>query len=118
MSFIHYTIVGHFDPTTLFPGTPLKPLRALCTASAQELLAEFPPEVAGYIDFNNGYATAQWAPCHTNLAQQVHDYAYRLAKREQCVAAESPFFTIMYPDSARAAQSRAADQLLAARSKG
>jgi hypothetical protein len=113
MSFIHYTIVGHFDPATLFPNRPLKPARSLEARIVEALLADYASEVRDHVEIADGYVVVHWSGCHAKWTKTVHEFAYRLAEQEGCVAAESPFYFIMYPESAREIQQKAADALMA-----
>jgi hypothetical protein len=115
VSFIHDTFVGHFDPVTLFPNKPLQTVRPLSAQAVEALLARCPPGVRDYVEFGDGYLVAHWAPCPAELMEEVHRFAYRLAEQEQCVAAESPFYVVVYPESAQQAQRRAAEALMAER---
>src|SRR5687768_13518613 len=109
MSFVHDTIVGHFDPATLFPDRPLRPLRPLDPALVESLLAQYPPGVREHVSLENGYLIARWAPCPWPLSKDVKAFAYHLAERSGCVAAESPFYVIGYPPAAAQQQREAAD---------
>lgn len=88
MSFIHYTIVGHFDPATLNPSA-ITPLRALDVNAVESLLRESPDDVRDHVDYHDGYAQCCWAGGFSRqIGKRVHDFAYKLAERENCVAAE------------------------------
>jgi hypothetical protein len=117
MSFIHYTVVGHFDPTKLFPNRPIQPLRPLSAQAIDGLLTQSRSEVRDYVDFHDGYITVQWAPCPTGLMKEVHRFAYRLAEQEQCIAAESPLLIIGYPESAHQIQRQTCEALMAEKAK-
>jgi hypothetical protein len=41
MKTARYTIVGHFDPATLWPDRPLKPLRPLTAEAIEVVLCEY-----------------------------------------------------------------------------
>jgi hypothetical protein len=114
MSFVHYTIIGHFDPETLFPDRPLKPTRSLEAVTVARLLSECPPEVREQVEFSDGFVIVHWARCHVKWVEAVRQFGYRLAEQENCVSAESPFYFITYPPWAEQAQRRAADALSAA----
>jgi hypothetical protein len=118
MSFVHDTIVGHFDPATLFPNRPLRPERPLDPRAVEGLLARYCPELADQVDLMDGYVRARWAPCPRWLRRKVCEFAYRLAEQEGCVAAESPLYMICYPSTAAKLQRKAADALLARQREG
>jgi len=113
MSFVHDTIVGHFDPATLFPDRPLKPVQPLERRVVEALLAEYPPEAREQVEFADGYVVVHWAPCHVKWMKTVRSIAYRLAEQENCIAAESPLYVITYPESAQEIQGKAAVALMA-----
>lgn len=115
MSFLHHTIVGRFDPTTLFPNRPLQPSRPLSRQAVETLLAEYLPEVRECVEFRDGFVAVHWAPCPAKLSATVHRFAYHLAEQEGCVAAESPLYYIAYPEAAQRAQNEAAEALRAAK---
>ena len=106
MSFIHSTIVGHFDPATLSPGN-INVSRAIDVEAAKKLLAEFGKHVEGQVEFRDGFAQCWWADGTIGHSKSTHDYAYRLAELLDCVAAEMPFCQIMYPDDAKQIQAEA-----------
>ena len=110
--------MGHFEPATLFPDRPLQPVRSLDTRAVEAMLAECPPEVRDHVEFGDGYVAVQWAPCHMKWMEKVHQFAYRLAEQQQCIAAESPFYFIAYPKSAQQTQQKAADALMAKKRSG
>ena len=106
MSFIHYTIVGHFDAATLNPSN-IVPMRPLSKSSVESLLAESDPEIAKYIDYHDGYLQCCWTGGFSHaIGTFVHDFAYKLAARENCVGAELPFCLIEYPPEAVETQRR------------
>jgi hypothetical protein len=107
MSFIHSTIVGHFDPELLHEAN-VHTLRPIDEESARGLLAEFPREAAQHITFHDGYVECSWAgSCSVALGRRIHEFAYKLAERENCIAAESPVFYITYPEEAKQIQAEA-----------
>jgi len=99
MSFIHSTIVGHFDPTTLNAWNR-ETTRPLDIQAARLLLSEFPAHVASCIEFRDDYAECWWAGGSVRVSEAVHDYAYRLAESQNCAAAETPLCLITYPEEA------------------
>lgn len=105
MSFIHSTIVGHFDPATLSPGK-ITVLQPIDVDAAKQLLEEFDEHVAGQVEFRDGFAQCWWADGTIGHSKATHDYAYRLAKVLNCVAAEMPLCFIMYPEEAKQIQAK------------
>lgn len=106
MSLIHSTIIGHFDPATLI-GSNRRTIRPLDVDAARALLDQFPPHVAARVDFADGYAECWWADRSFSVSKEVYDYAYLLAKEQNCIAAETPVCYITYPDEAKQIQSDA-----------
>jgi hypothetical protein len=102
MSFIHATIVGHFDPLTVQPRA-MTPLRPIDPSRFEALLAEFGEGVARCVGLHDGYAYCEWAPGHAP-AERVQEFAQRLAEAEGCLAMETPFCLITYPPAAVAVQ--------------
>lgn len=103
MSLIHYTTVGHFDPASL-SMTPIRPLRE---KAVEYLLREFPHGVRDYVTYQEGYVRCCWAGKPSRrIGERVREFAYTLAEREGCVAAESPF-QIEYPIAAKEIQADA-----------
>ncbi len=104
MSFIHYTIVGHFDPATLSPSN-IAPLRPLDENAVDALLGEYPDTVREQVDWHDGYVQCCWAGGFPHqIGELVHEFAYKLAEREHSVAAESPVLYITYPEEAKQIQ--------------
>jgi hypothetical protein len=106
MSFIHSTIVGHFDPCRL-NACNRQTIRPLDIEAAGALLSEFPDHVASRIEFRDGYVECWWAHPSLGDSEAVHNYAYRLAEIQNCVAAESPAWCITYPEGAQREQAEA-----------
>ena len=106
MSFVHSTIVGHFDPAKL-TGRNRITTRPLDIDAATKLLAEFPEHVTENVQFTDGYAKCWWANYSMQTSGAVHKYAYRLAETQSCIAAETPVCYIVYPDSAKTMQQAA-----------
>src|SRR5690242_14459739 len=106
MSFIHSTIVGHFDPCTLSAWNR-QVSHPLDVTDATALLSEYPEHVASCIEFRDGYAECRWAPWSMRPSEAVHRYAYRLAELQQCIAAETPVCLITYPEDAKRQQAEA-----------
>jgi hypothetical protein len=107
MSFIHYTYVGHFDPATvgsrnLAVAKPIDPVRIA------RLLAEYPAGVAERVALQDGYARCQWAPGGGSM-DAVIEFAYRLARKEGCLAVEQGR-EVMYPLAAARAQGEALER--------
>ena len=106
MSLFHSTIVGHFDPATLF-GRNRRTIRPLDVDAARVLLERFPPHVAARIAFADGYAECWWADRSLSFCEEVHEYAYLLAKDQNCIAADTPVCLITYPNEAKQMQAEA-----------
>ena len=113
MSFVHDTLVGHFDPAALFPNVPLQALRPLDPRVVEGLLAHYHPEVAKHVTYTDGYVIAQWAP-GGGWGEDIREFAYRLGAQEGCIAAESPYYVITSPPAAAQRQREAADACTAA----
>jgi hypothetical protein len=108
MSFIHSTIVGHFDPETLTPRNR-RTIRPLDFVAARTLLAEFPANVASRVEFCDAYVECWWAD-GTGFAAETQTFAYRLAELQNCVAAETPVCVVTYPEEAKRLQIAAWDR--------
>ncbi len=106
MSFIHYTIVGHFDPATLTPSN-IVPTNPLARSAVEALLAESDSAISEHVEYREGYIQCCWAGGFPHSAGKlVHEFAYKLAERENCVGAELPFCLIEYPPEAAEIQRR------------
>ena len=103
MSLVHSTIVGHFEPATLTAANR-QTIRQLDLAAARELLAEYPSEVSEHVEFREGYAECWWANRSFQVLDAVFEYAYRLAREQGCVAAETPVCFIKFPEDAKQVQ--------------
>ena len=106
MSLVHSTIVGHFDPNTLTPRNRCVS-RPLDIGAAKDLFAEFPEHVPSRVEFLDGYAECWWADHSLRVSNAVRQYAYELAKRQNCIAAETPVCVITHPESAKQQQAEA-----------
>src|SRR5262245_54317520 len=113
MSFIHYTIVGHFNPEKVIPNERLRALRQLDEQTVRAALGELPREVQECVGFEDGYMVVQWAPLGLGNSEVAYDFAYRVAAQQQCLALESPAYLVTFPESARESQRKAWDALLA-----
>ena len=102
MSFVHYTLVGHFNPATVYAdGTKnLAVSRSIDAASVDALLAEYPKVLATQVRVQNGYARCQWAP--STHGDEVVELAYRLARLSGCVAVENGREVTFPPEAVRA----------------
>jgi hypothetical protein len=101
MSFIHYTLVGHFPNGSSTPSS--QPVtRGIDAAVVERLLAEYPPGVAALVTIQDGYARCQWAPAGGALSAQVFEFAYRLARQIGCLAVENGRYAMHPPEAARA----------------
>ena len=105
MSFVHYTLVGHFHPLSLIPilwedgitkDTITKPLNK---KHFKKLLSEYSDEVASYVKFRKGCLFCHYVPAPVRVGKQVQEFAYRFAEEEGCVAAENGM-SITYPAEA------------------
>ena len=106
MSFIHYTIVGHFDPATLNPSNIVSQ-QPLSASAVEALLSESDPQISDYIEYRDGYLQCCWAGGFSrSIGELVHEFAYKLAERENCVGAELPMCLIEYPPDAVEIQRR------------
>jgi hypothetical protein len=101
MSFIHYTLVGHFHPQ-VWRGNKscTRPIDAM---RLNRILAEYPEAVAACVSLQDGYARCQWVPAPRGVGDQVREFAYRLAREEGCMAVENGR-EITYPPEAVLAQ--------------
>jgi len=102
MSFIHATIVGHFDPMMIQPNA-LLPLRPLDPTRFKALLTEFGEGVARCVQLNDGYAYCEWTAGHAP-PERVLEFARRLCEAEGCLEMDSPHCIISYPPAEVAAQ--------------
>lgn len=105
MSFVHASIVGHFDPCDSTPDR-LKPLRQLDPEAVRTLLTSYDEEVAECVSLKDGYAWCEWS---ANLRQshRVREFAERLADQEGCVVLETPVWWCRYPPEAAERQAQA-----------
>jgi hypothetical protein len=98
MSFVHESIVGHFDPfdvESLSPSRPV-PLRPLDVDLARRLLTSFGDAVAQCVSFEGGYARCKWSNGPSEL---IREYAERLADQEGAMILETPGW-VRYPAGA------------------
>ena len=104
MSFTHSTIVGHFDPKTLNPSN-IVVTKSLNKTAIERLITNAVPPVCEHVAYMDGYVQCWWTGGMPNdVGTLVHEFAYELARREECVAAEMPLCNIIYPDDARQIQ--------------
>lgn len=101
MSFIHYTLVGHFDPRAVNPRS-LACARPIDPERVARLLAEYPAEVAKWVTLQDGYARCEWAPLTAPVSDMVFELAYRLVREEGAVAIENGREVTYPPAAARA----------------
>lgn len=106
MGSVYYTLVGHFNPVTVFADgvKNLAVARPLDRAKVDALLAEYPSMVAAQVLLQDGYARCQWAP--STHGEEVVEFAYRLARAEGCLAVENGR-QVTYPPYAVRAQAEA-----------
>lgn len=102
MGSVHYTLVGHFNPATVFAdGTKnLAVSRPVDRNKAEALLSEYPTVVAAQVYFQDGYARCQWAP--STHQEEIVEFAYRLARLEGCLAVENGRQVTFPPKAVRA----------------
>src|SRR5262245_34786697 len=101
MSFVHYTIVGHFDPEKIFPNRPLCALRPLDDGMIRAALNDLPREVQESIGFEEGYMVVQWSSLRFENSEKACNFAYRVAAQERCIAVESMGYRVTFPLSAQ-----------------
>jgi len=99
---VYYTLVGHFNPATVFVdgNRDLTVSRPIERAKVDALLAEYPPVVGAQVRIVDGYARCQWSPA-TN-GEDVVELAYRLARLSGCLAVENGRQVTFPPDAVRA----------------
>jgi hypothetical protein len=104
MSFIHYTLVGYFDPRTVWTsGSPnLVIAKPMNPERVRYLLAEYSDAVASHVTIQDGYVRCQWAPAPREASDQIIEFAYRLARQAECVAVENGRQVTYPPEAARA----------------
>jgi hypothetical protein len=110
MSFVHYTLVGHFDPSTLFPDRPLTPIRPLSNALIESTLDELSPDLHTLVSRCDGYVTVEWSSAGRR-STELSRFTRLLAERAECVTAESPLYIITWPEWAKTEQVNAAARL-------
>jgi hypothetical protein len=104
MSFVHTSIVGHFDPRDIESLSqhcwPL-PIRPLDVRRARELLASLGDAVSRCVGFEDGRAWCEWSAGRSPaICDRVREYAERLADQESAIILESPPFWVRYPPEA------------------
>ena len=115
MSFVHASIVGHFDPSDLESVHARRgpvPVRPIDRSRAGDLLAAFGLDVAGYVVFEHGYVWCEWS---SDRSGRVREFAERLADQEGAVIIESPPAHVRYPPAAVKQFEEAIDAWAAAR---
>lgn len=106
MSFVHATLVGHFDPRTVLVQKKPVILKPLEMALVQRLLAEFGEGVARCIWIENGYAHCQWAPAAGAMGRVI-EFAERLARESGAVMVNWNHMLVTHPPEAVRAQEEA-----------
>jgi hypothetical protein len=101
MSFVHYTLVGHFDPRTVARDRGKTCSRPLDPDRVARLIAEYPAEIKRWIRLADGYAACTWAGPMGELGDQIRELAYRLAREEGCLAVEQGRQVTYPPEAAR-----------------
>jgi hypothetical protein len=100
MSFVHYSIVGHFnpdDPESISPRHAPVPTRFLDADRFAELLASYGEEVSQCVVLRDGYACCEWS---SDRSRRTFEFAERLADAEGAIVLESPFHVVRYPPEA------------------
>ena len=102
MGFVHYTLVGHFNPGTVYADDErdLAVSRPIDRASVDALLGEYPTVVAAQVRILDGYVRCQWAP--STHGEEIVEFAYRLARRLGCLAVENGRQVTFPPEAVRA----------------
>lgn len=112
MSWVHYTILGHFDPAQGSPRTR-QPTRPIDLDLVNRLLAEYPKEVAACLTFRDGCVRWRLTVQSHALSAQLHEFARRLVLLGGgMVVADGR--EILYPPEAVAAQQEQWRQVRAA----
>lgn len=109
MGFVHYTLVGHFNPKSVYVdgAKDLAVSRPLDRGRIDALLAEYPTVVAAQVLLQDGYARCQWAP--STHGEEIVEFAYRLARQERCLAVENGR-QVTYPPASVRAQAEAEER--------
>lgn len=107
---LHFHYIGHFDPRD-FMDTSEKPHRPKVTRplpreAMDRVLADFDPEIADHIWYDEGgYVVCGWAQAPYRYSEPLHRFALALAESEGAlVMNEPPGWFIEYPEAARRAQ--------------
>jgi len=106
----HDDYVGHFDPCdpadlTVRPHRP-KVQRPMDRQLLDRALAEFGPEVTGFVEWcESGYAICHWSAATVTVSQDVNRFARALADAAGAVVM-THLFQIVYSDAARELQER------------
>ena len=100
MSFVHYSIVGHFDPGDLESFSPRHtpiPTRPLDADLVADLLASYGDEVARCVEVRDGYAYCEWS---SDRSRRTFEFAEQLADAAGAVILESPVRYVRHPPEA------------------
>ena len=103
LSFIHATLVGHFEPRTVLVRMKPLVLRPLDMELVERLLEECGPGVAKTVRVEDGYAHCQWAPCYGDVA----GFADKLAREAGAVMVDWNHMLVVHPPEAVRAQEEA-----------
>jgi len=100
MSFIHYSIGGHFDPSDLESISPRHapvPTRPLDVARVATLLASYDDALAHCVEIRDGYAYCEWS---ADRSGRAIEFVKRLAEIEGAIILESPMHEVSHPPEA------------------
>jgi hypothetical protein len=104
MSWVHYTLVGHFDPAAELWPLAQKPARPIDADLLNRLLAEYPKEVAACLRFPNGCVRWTLSVQSSAVSDQLHEFARRLVDAGGGVTSDGRL--IEYPPQAVQVQRR------------
>lgn len=100
MSLVHYTLVGHFDPTTVHHDLTVK--KSLDTTTVERLMALGAEDLRKWVTLKEGYVYCEWASCGSTR-QHVYEFAYDLARATEAIAVENQM-EVTFPPEAKAQQ--------------
>jgi hypothetical protein len=103
MSFVHYSIVGYFDPSDLASFSPSSapiPIRSLDADRVASLVASCAEDIARWVEVRAGCAWCEWS---ADRSGRVYRFAERLADAEAAFVVESPLHVVRYPPEAKRA---------------
>jgi hypothetical protein len=103
MSFVHISIVGHFDPVdleSLWTRPSPMPARPIDEGAARALLATFGEEVERCVSFEGGCAWCEWSSGRIGVMERVREYAVRLADLQGAIILDDYPRYVRYPPEA------------------